>query len=224
MARASEEFPVTGRRTRAEDRGSYHHGALRAALIEAAIATIRAEGPHAVTMRELAHQVGVTPSAAYRHFPSREALVQEVTFRAQAAVATAMQSARQELSTSADGTAHLTAVGRAYIDAARAEPGLFRAAFSEPEHLDLARDPRSAGEGGLTPYQHLEQALDLMVADGSLAAELRPGAEAPCWSAVHGFSMLVVAGPLRSAPDEVVDALASRTVHVAVSGVATPFA
>ncbi len=201
------------------ERPTYHHGDLRTALVEAAVDVIRTQGPDAVTMRDLARRVGVTPSAAYRHFAGRDKIVQEVTFQAQAATASAMHAARADLPDDADGAAHLTAVGTAYIATARAEPGLFRAAFSEPEHLDLARDPRSAGEGGLTPYQHLEDALDRMVADGSLAPELRPGAEAPCWSAVHGFSMLAVAGPLRGAPAEVVDALAKRTVAMAVQGI-----
>ncbi|WP_374928190.1 TetR/AcrR family transcriptional regulator [Kytococcus sedentarius] len=200
-------------------REGYHHGDLRAALIEQAVAVAREKGPEALTMRALTRHVGVSTNAAYRHFADRAALVQEVTFHAQAAMARAMAAARAALPAQADGAAHLTAVGRTYIEAARAEPGLFRTAFTEPMGLELAADPRAADDAGLTPYLHLGDALDRMVADGSLAAALREGAEAPCWSAVHGFSMLVVAGPLRSAPAEVVDTLAARTVATAVHGI-----
>lgn len=212
-AQAAAETRATTPRT------GYHHGDLRAALVDAAEAVIREQGPEGISMRDLARRAGVTPSAAYRHFAGRNELVQQVTFRAQAASASCMDARRAELPEDADGAAHLMAVGLAYIEYARAEPGLFRAAFLEPEHLDLARDPRSAGPGGLTPYQHLEKALDRMVADGTLPDSLRPGAEAPCWSAVHGFSMLVVQGPLRAAPAPVVDQLAARTVFSAVRGV-----
>lgn len=211
--------PADAPRENPAPRGGYHHGDLRAALIEQAEAVAREKGPEAVTMRALTRQVGVSANAAYRHFADRAALVQEVTFRGQAAMARAMDAARAALPAQADGAAHLTAVGRTYIEAARAEPGLFRTSFTEPADLELSADPRAAGDSGLTPFLHLADALDRMVADGSLAAELREGAEAPCWSAVHGFSMLVVSGPLRSAPDEVVDALAARTVATAVHGI-----
>lgn len=211
--------PADAPRENPATREGYHHGDLRAALIEQAEAVAREEGPEALTMRALTRQVGVSANAAYRHFADRAALVQEVTFRGQAAMARAMDAARAALPARADGAAHLTAVGRTYIEAARAEPGLFRTAFTEPADLELSADPRAAGDSGLTPFLHLADALDRMVADGSLAAELREGAEAPCWSAVHGFSMLVVSGPLRSAPDEVVDALAARTVATAVHGI-----
>ncbi len=43
----------------------------------------------------------------------------------------------------------------------------------------------------------LNAALDDLVEVGYLAPEIRPGAEVTCWSAVHGFSVLVVEGPLR---------------------------
>ena len=146
-------------------RGGYHHGDLRAALIDQAEAVARTKGPEAVTMRALTRQVGVSANAAYRHFADRAALVQEVAFRAQAAMARAMDAARADLPAQADGAAHLTAVGRTYIEAARAEPGLFRTAFTEPADLELSADPRAAGDSGLTPFLHLADALDRMVAD-----------------------------------------------------------
>ncbi|WP_462418891.1 TetR/AcrR family transcriptional regulator [Kytococcus sp. Marseille-QA3725] len=214
--------PADAPRENPATREGYHHGDLRAALVDAAEAAIREQGPEAISMRGLARAAGVTPSAAYRHFASRDELVQQVTFRAQAASAACMDARRAELPEGAAGAAHLTAVGLAYIDYARSEPGMFRAAFLEPEHLDLARDPRSAGPSGLTPYQHLEDALDRMQAEGALPAALREGAEAPCWSAVHGFSMLAVQGPFRGFPPEVLDLLAARTVTAAVRGVTLP--
>src|SRR3569833_806977 len=36
------------------------------------------EGPHAVSMRRVAKEVGITPMAIYHHFPNREALLDAV--------------------------------------------------------------------------------------------------------------------------------------------------
>jgi hypothetical protein len=52
------------------------------------------------------------------------------------------------------------------------------------------------------PYALLNQMLDEGVEAGSVAPELRPGAEVLCWSAVHGFSTLYASGPIKGAPAE----------------------
>ena len=57
------------------NRSSYHHGALRPALIAAARALLDEGGPEAVGLREAARRVGVSPTATYRHFKDKEALL-----------------------------------------------------------------------------------------------------------------------------------------------------
>ena len=56
---------------------SYHHGNLRAALVEAALKLIEEKGPTGFTLSEAAKQAGVTPAAVYRHFGGREDLIAE---------------------------------------------------------------------------------------------------------------------------------------------------
>jgi hypothetical protein len=88
----------------------------------------------------------------------------------------------------------LRAVGEAYLEFARTEPGLFDTAFA-------ARD-RPPGEGidAPTPLHHLQAALDNLVGAGILAADRRPGIEYPIWAAVHGLAVLL-RGPLQSLPE-----------------------
>ncbi|RZJ16909.1 MAG: TetR/AcrR family transcriptional regulator, partial [Haliea sp.] len=59
-------------------RSTYRHGDLRRALLEAGIELARANGPDAVVLREATRRAGVAPNAAYRHFESRQALLQAV--------------------------------------------------------------------------------------------------------------------------------------------------
>ncbi|MFD9077275.1 TetR/AcrR family transcriptional regulator [Streptomyces lasiicapitis] len=58
----------------AEER-PYHHGNLRAALLEAAGRGLRERGADQLSLRDLAREVGVSHAAPRRHFPDRQALL-----------------------------------------------------------------------------------------------------------------------------------------------------
>ncbi|WP_413319062.1 TetR/AcrR family transcriptional regulator [Agrococcus sp. 1P02AA] len=53
----------------------YHHGALRAALLEAAERSLRERGAAQLSLRDLAREVGVSHAAPRRHFPERQDLL-----------------------------------------------------------------------------------------------------------------------------------------------------
>src|SRR5580765_68802 len=56
----------------------YHHGNLRRGLLDEALATIRAEGVDALTLREIGARLGVSRTALYRHFADKRALLAAV--------------------------------------------------------------------------------------------------------------------------------------------------
>jgi len=183
-------------------RSTYRHGDLRRALLDAGLELARAGGPGAVVLREATRRAGVAPNAAYRHFSSREELLQAVRAAAISALAVAMEAElaglRRGRSAPDFARASLRAVGTGYLRFAQAETGLFRTAFAAPVDLLGAADPGRAGNSGLNPFQLLGAALDRLVAAGLLPPERRPGAEYLAWSAVHGLALLLIDGPLRS--------------------------
>src|SRR3982750_3800249 len=61
----------------------YHHGDLRRVLIDAALQLVSEGGTEAVSVREAARRAGVSPGAPFRHFSSRDALMQAVAEEAQ---------------------------------------------------------------------------------------------------------------------------------------------
>ena len=61
---------------------TYHHGDLRDALVQAALAEAEQGGPEAISLKALAKQLGVSQPAPYRHFADREALLEAVTAEA----------------------------------------------------------------------------------------------------------------------------------------------
>lgn len=182
--------------------GTYHHGNLRPALVEAAVGLARARGPEGVVLREVARQTGVSHNAAYRHFADRDELLGEVAEAAMSQLAGAMSaelSTVREREPRARATARLRATGRAYVHFALAEPGLFEVAFAA--HTDPPDDAEPEGAPSESnPYALLGLVLDDLVTAGSLTPARREGAEALCWSAVHGFAVLHQHGPLRDVP------------------------
>src|SRR5205085_7510509 len=83
---------MTGTTASPPMRNTYRHGDLRRALLEAGIELARHGGPDAVVLREATRRAGVVPNAAYRHFASRQALLQAVRFAALSRLALAMEA------------------------------------------------------------------------------------------------------------------------------------
>ena len=197
---------------------AYHHGDLRAALVEAALELARPTGAEAIVLREVTRRAGVTPRAAYRHFADRDALVRAVAQRALARLAAAIEE-RMRAAGVPDGMAMLQAVGESYIAFALDEPGLFDVAFFAMDDMVNSGAPESAAACGLSPFQLLEVALETLVREGRLPAGDVGDAVITCWSGVHGFATLAARGPLRELPRDLVDAKAVRLVAGLVDAV-----
>jgi AcrR family transcriptional regulator len=204
-------------------RHGYHHGDLANALTTAATELARQGGPEAVVLRAAARQVGVSATAAYRHFADHNALVLVVKHRAQDELVEAMRAELARLPAADDpgtaGLARLRALGAGYLRFALTEPGLFRAAFCK---LD---EPPAEVRGlidGAPAYQLLGEVLDDLVDAGVVPPARRPLAEVAAWAPVHGLAHLILDGPLAAlGPDERAAAL-SRTVDTIIAGLSRP--
>src|SRR3954449_10495974 len=95
----------------------YHHGALEQALVEEAVRQVRERGTDQVSLRGLAQVVGVSPSAAYQHFPDKAALMGAVCEAVGAELATRMRTAVAAAAGESDAgaIARFLAVGQAYV-------------------------------------------------------------------------------------------------------------
>lgn len=198
---------------RASDRpkrqGPRPRGAVRSALIKAGFELARSGGPDAVVLREVTRMVGVVPNAAYRHFSDRDALLEAVRAEAVAELARRMADGmgrvRAGAHTPTDARLRLTAVGKAYLDFARTEPGLFDTAFTETGH------PSPGASDQPQPLEYLQSALDDLVQAGLLEPARRPNVEYPTWATVHGLAVLL-RGPLRSLSDREKTRLETQTL------------
>lgn len=206
-------------------RAAYHHGDLRNALLATATELARESGPSAVQLREAARRIGVSPSAAYRHFADRADLLAAVAGsvlhafagRTRAAIAAVPRADTPQL----QALEEFRAVGLAYVDYALAEPGLFRTAYASGVVLSgFAAHEEAGTESADHPYRILVEALDRLTAVGVLPAGRRPHAEIAAWAGVHGLAVLVLDGVLGTVanPSDLIDA----TLAMIGIGLCTP--
>jgi AcrR family transcriptional regulator len=169
----------------------YHHGDLRNALVVAATELAARDGPEGVVLREAARRIGVSPSAAYRHFPSREGLLAVVGSQARQPLTERMLAAMDAVHARDPrkrAAERFRACGREYVRFALDEPGLFAVAFRPcPPELYVPDE--------VSPYHVLSQSLDELDRRGLLTVP-RAGAEEYAWSGVHGAAVLLGGGAI----------------------------
>jgi AcrR family transcriptional regulator len=178
----------------------YHHGNLRVVLVDTAVELVRSTGPDGVVLREVARRAGVSHNAAYRHFDDRAALLAAVSDRAMADLESAMKERIDAVAIeepAARAVERLRETGRAYVDFALREPGLFAVAFTS-----LAGPTHEVPETPAGPYAVLNGVLGELVEHGVLPPERREASAVACWALVHGFAELHLNGPLREIPAE----------------------
>jgi AcrR family transcriptional regulator len=170
---------------------SYHHGDLRSALVAAAIARVEEVGAEHVSLRAVAAEVGVSPSAAYHHFADKDALLGEVaaaglhmlvdavTVEVAAIPGTTREAARRRF----------RAAGETYVAFALSHPQLFRVAFS-PYCLEHPGVPQT--DDGSVPV--LSELLIVLVITGGLNASVRAGSEDVFIATLHGLATLTMQG------------------------------
>jgi AcrR family transcriptional regulator len=148
--------------------------------------------------------VGVVPNAAYRHFADRDELLAAVCAAAMGELADRMAAGvarvRGRYGDPDAAGQRLGAIGTAYLEFAREEPGLFATAFAVPQQHAYGIPDDGTGRDR-SPLGQLRAALDELVEAGVLRPERRDGIEYPIWSAVHGLAVLAGSGPLRDVPD-----------------------
>jgi AcrR family transcriptional regulator len=194
-------------------------GVVRDGLVAAGLELARTGGPDAVVLREATRMVGVVPNAAYRHFADRDELLAAVCSAAMRELAGRMAAGVARVPGAyGDPVAarrRLGAVGTAYLEFAREEPGLFGTAFAVPQQhgYDAAAGAAPGGAGvERMPLDHLRAALDELVDAGALSRQRREGLEYPVWSTVHGLAVLAGSGPLRDVPAAARDRLERLTL------------
>ena len=162
-------------------RRSYRHGNLANALRAAARAILDEAGADAVGLRETARRVGVSATAAYRHFSNKEDLLASVAAEGFRELAAAMETA-------ATASDPLGGVSLAYVEFALQKRGLFRLMFG-PILLQRAKHPE-LDEAARAVFGVLQRVA--VTPDHQPREDNSAGMAA--WGLVHGLSSLFIDG------------------------------
>jgi AcrR family transcriptional regulator len=168
---------------------SYHHGALREALLEAAGALLQERGVEAFTLRECARRAGVSHAAPAHHFGDARGLLTALAALGFDRMADLMHRYRD--TAPADPLSRLVAVGRAYIDFALRHAAHFKLMFGS-DRLDPADS--ALQQAGQRSADALREAMAAVVAERQLPEAQTPQRLLLAWSAVHGYATLVIEG------------------------------
>lgn len=143
----------------------YHHGNLRAALLEAAERVLRERGADQVALRDLARELGVSHAAPQRHFPNRQALLDALAEAGFARLDTALRAAL----TGADDDfpARVRASATAYTRFATENAALLELMYTGKHRPDATRIAKAAE----APFGLLND----VIAQGQEEGALQPG-------------------------------------------------
>lgn len=202
----------------------YHHGNLREALLDAGLELLREHGAESLGLRELARQAGVSRTAPYRHFESKEALIAAIAEQGFLRLQVYLDEARRRHPD--DVEAWFLEGGRQYI----------RFAVDHPEHLKVMFGPyithapgsgehRLHGVGSATFGKLVELVVTAQQA-GLVRAGDPVAVSVSVWSLLHGFAMLLVHNRLDflQLEPERLAALTEQAAHDALSAVRVPSA
>lgn len=198
---------------------SYHHGDLRRALVDAALAMVAETGRWDLSLREVARRAGVSHNAPYAHFRDKGALLAEIGVR----VFQDLRAATTEAAAGA-GTAEdrLVAIGRAYIAFGLANIAQYRLMSGQALAVDgqLPASVQGAAEAARAVLRGIilsgarDGSFDLNSEDGEAVAATVVAA----WSLVHGFTLLAIDGLAARETDMAVERLTELALRQFTKG------
>ena len=169
---------------------SYHHGALRPALLRAAEALIAERGVEGFSLREAARRAGVSPAAPAHHFGDARGLLTALAAEAFREFGDALEQADGAIDP-ADRAGRIRAQGRAYVGFALANRAKFdlmwRSALLDKSnpHFKAAAD---------RAFGILDTSVRGQGAPGDGSMDVRFAPSIAAWSLVHGFVRLAIDG------------------------------
>jgi len=197
----------------------YHHGDLRRVLIDAALQLVKEGGADAVNVREAARRAGVSPGAPFRHFPSRDALIQAVAEEAQRRFRAEIEQALADAPAD-DPLGRFRCIGLAYL----------RWAMRNPTHFEIISSRRLFDHDNADAVSRDNAALidltERTLAEAFAAGQLRSAdlkrVQIAGRALVYGFARMNIDGhfPRWGVADADVERTAAAILDLFIDGIA----
>jgi len=190
----------TKRQAAIAPKDGYHHGDLRRALLEAALALIAEAGTSGLSLREVARRAGVTYGAPYHHFADKTALLAAVARQGFEALIAELEHAATRRTTL---ESELLAMSEAYVAFAIRHASHYRVMFlpDVKQSQDATEMHAAAGRAFGLLQERIARART------SESEKVHQVLATTVWAALHGLSLLAIDGMLESKgpePDKVI--------------------
>jgi AcrR family transcriptional regulator len=180
-------------------RVGYHHGDLRAACLTAAMELLAEGDEGTVSLRAVARRARVSPSAPYRHYPDKDALL--------AAMATQGFRDLRDALVQADAKAavedRFVAMAQAYVGFGVRNPALFGLMFGHPCSRNHPETSAAAAETKAVLAERVATAVPAAQHESFMIG---------AWALVHGLASLVMDGKLPGDDRQALDTMVRSTV------------
>ena len=164
----------------------YHHGELREALISATRQLVEERGAENFTLADACRVAGVTTAAPYRHFRSKQQILEEIASRGFEEL---QAKARAAVAAKGEGTLDaIVAMGQAYVAFAVEKTALFRLMFGQEPSLKKAEPVLGTGHAC---FAHLIDQVALYCKRSKIRGDAQEIA-LRLWTFVHGAASLLI--------------------------------
>ena len=176
-----------------KNRTTYHHKNLKEKLILKALELLDNKPYESITVRELTDSLGVSRTAIYRHFSSKEHLFQAVILKGFEQLGEAMEPIYQDSTTDTKGKFYK--IGEVYVDFALASPPRYRLMMGDKlmkireESCEVEKEPLADGAFGIM-LSLVKQAQE----EGLFKRQNSLHQAIAIWSLIHGQASLLLDG------------------------------
>jgi AcrR family transcriptional regulator len=171
-------------------KANYHHGDLRQAFIDAACSHLRQHSADSLSLRALARDIGVSQTAPYRHFESRNALFAAIAIQGFELLTARLQSTSNLFP---DTHTALLEVGITYVDWAVANQEKYQM-FFDSSLVDFSHYPEIQSAGSEC-FEVMVTLIRRGLSEELLCEKPPEQLAAILWSGIHGIASLLQAKP-----------------------------
>ncbi|ORE87238.1 TetR family transcriptional regulator [Oceanococcus atlanticus] len=206
--------------TRSSEKSAYHHGNLRAALLDTARSLVQAQGLDGLTLRAVAERLGVSRSAIYRHYSSKDELLGQIIMEGfeQLRAATAEAAQQRAKRTESCPLDQLHHMGLAYIRFAVEHADLYDLMF-HPSLIGRSCD--TVKMASLRSYEVLTDMLQRCQQAGQIKAGEPHRQAFAIWASLHGLVSLCRGRPPHAVPEATLEGGFEMLLEQLMAGLAT---
>ena len=182
----------------------YHHGNLKEEFLTIAFAFIHREDVDKLTLKVLSDATGTSRSAIYRHFSSKDALMEEIIRRGFELFDSVTSPTLLDSKTPLLDRFYNTS--KIYIAWAKENPNLYRLLFGR-KYAYIREEILSIKEESCDAFGALKKAVEEGQKEGILKQEDSLRQSVVIWASLHGLSSLIIDGFLEveEISDQLVD-------------------